>query len=238
MLLVGTAAAAAIAVPFAGIALWSHRSAAPGRGLPDPAAAGSAAAQLEAGHTFTDVPADHPAAAAMAWAHATEVLTTGQDGSFAPQAEVTRGDLALALHRFAGAPAPSRDGVPALLTDVPEDPEHAAAVLWLQGRGALWGDAELRIHPDAPATFEASRGIVTALLGPALTGANSDAAAVLDTALTAATDAMGSRAGNNSNVGSTSNVGSNSNVGHDGAAPLTRAALAATLHSVDQALTS
>lgn len=162
--------------------------------------------------------AANPAQDALSWAHDSDVLPALPDGSFAPDAVVTRGDLALSLHRFAGAPTPNMTGVPAPMADVPEDPERAAAVLWLHGRGALWGDAELRVHPNEPATREAGRGIVTALLEPALTGAGIDGTTVLEAALTT---------GEGTTKGGTVD-----------AAPLTRAVLAMTLHSVDQALTS
>lgn len=181
----------------------------------------------------------------LSWAHDNGVMQALPDGSFAPDAPVSRGDLALALHRFAGAPTPDLHDVPVLLADVPEDPDQAAAVLWLHGRGALWGDAELRVHPGEPTTREASRGILTALLGPALTSAGIDATAALEAALAAAHISDG-RAGSGSSAGDGGDAGNGGdgdtsntdNDSADGAAPLTRAALATTLHSVDQALTS
>ncbi|MCT2176434.1 S-layer homology domain-containing protein [Brachybacterium muris] len=179
--------------------------------------AGRGASDLDTGAALSPSAAN-PAQDALSWAHDSGVLPALPDGSFAPDAVVTRGDLALALHRFAGAPTPNLAGVPTPVADAPEDPERAAAVLWLHGRGALWGDAELRVRPDEPATQETGRGIVSALLAPALTGAGIDATTVLEAALTT---------GEGTTKGGTVD-----------AAPLTRAVLATTLHSVDQALTS
>lgn len=203
-LLLAGAGAAALALPVAGAALVLGRAGRGANGLDTDAALSPSAA--------------NPAQDALSWAHDSDVLPALPDGSFAPDAVVTRADLALALHRFAGAPTPNLAGVPTPVADVPEDPERAAAVLWLHGRGALWGDAELRVRPDEPATQEAGRGIVTALLEPALTGAGIDATTVLEAALTT---------GEGTTKGGTVD-----------AAPLTRAVLATTLHSVDQALTS
>src|SRR5699024_8522028 len=119
---------------------------------------------------FADVPADHPDAEAIRWAHETGVQPAPSAAGYLPQAAVTRGDVAVALHRLAGAPAVDLQGLPVLFTDLGEDPARVAAVLWLHGRGALWGDAELRVHPDDPATRDFTATMLTALLRPALAG--------------------------------------------------------------------
>ena len=117
---------------------------------------------------FTDVGADDPGAAAMAWAHATGVQPALSPPAYSPHTTVTRGQAALALHRLAGAPPVDLEAVPVLLTDLGEDPGRAAALLWLHGRGALWGDAELRVHPDREVTRAEVATMLIALLRPAL----------------------------------------------------------------------
>lgn len=199
VLAVGGAAAATVTL--AAAALWAGR---PGTR----AGAGASARQPVPSASFSDVSEDHPAATAMAWADATGVQPA-MDGDYRPEDEVTRGAMALALHRFAGAPALDLGTIPVLLTDVPEDPERSAAVQWLHGHGALWGDAELRVHPDQPAQRAWGATLLTDLLVPALSAAGHDASALLEAAPVGPEDAV-----------------------------LTRADLATMLFDVDQALSS
>lgn len=118
---------------------------------------------------FSDVADGDAGLEAMVWAEETGVLPAA-GGAFSPEAVVTRGEVAAALHRFAGTPAVPLEDVPVLIVDLGEDPEQASALLWLHGRGALWGDAELKVHPDDPATREGASGMLAALLRPALAG--------------------------------------------------------------------
>lgn len=123
-----------------------------------------------AGITFPDVASDDPAAAAMSWAHETGVQPATSAGGYSPRTPVTRGQAALALHRLAGAPAVDLAAAPTLFTDLGDDPATGAALLWLHGRGALWGDAELRVRPEDPATRDCTAMMLTALMRPALAG--------------------------------------------------------------------
>ena len=118
---------------------------------------------------FSDVADGDAGLEAMLWADDTGVLPAA-GGAFSPEAVVTRGEVAAALHRFAGTPAVPLEDVPVLIVDLGEDTEQASALLWLHGRGALWGDAELKVHPDDPATREGASGMLAALLRPALAG--------------------------------------------------------------------
>ena len=118
---------------------------------------------------FSDVADGDAGLEAMLWADDTGVLPAA-GGAFSPDAVVTRGEVAAALHRFAGTPAVPLEDVPVLIVDLGEDPEQASALLWLHGRGALWGDAELKVHPEDPATREGASGMLAALLRPALAG--------------------------------------------------------------------
>ena len=118
---------------------------------------------------FSDVADGDAGLEAMVWAEETGVLPAA-GGAFSPDAVVTRGEVAAALHRFAGTPAVPLEDVPVLIVDLGEDPAQASALLWLHGRGALWGDAELKVHPEDPATREGASGMLAALLRPALAG--------------------------------------------------------------------
>ena len=118
---------------------------------------------------FSDVADGDAGLEAMLWADDTGVLPAA-GGAFSPEAVVTRGEVAAARHRFAGTPAVPLEEVPVLIVDLGEDPEQASALLWLHGRGALWGDAELKVHPEDPATREGASGMLAALLRPALAG--------------------------------------------------------------------
>lgn len=176
MLLLGTAAAA-VAAPVTGLALWGRGLTAPPAAVPTPTAAPPTFTVPEVPQ-LTGALSQHPAAGALAWADAHGVLPLPSGAS--PDQHLMRGDLVLALHRFAGTPAVPTESLPVLLADVPQDPERAAATLWLHGQGVLWGDAELRIHPDAPATHTATVQLLGSLLGPALVGAGIEAGPVLE----------------------------------------------------------
>lgn len=176
VLVVGALAAAAVPVT-AGALLRREPAPAPSA-APATAASPQAAAEPSAAPAgpFEDVAAEHPHAAAILWADENGVQPALTATRYAPQDAVTRGDVALALHRFAGTPpVPAVTGdaggaVPALLTDLGEDPARATALLWMHGRGALWGDAELRIRPEEPASRDDAARMLAALLRPALQG--------------------------------------------------------------------
>ncbi|APX33426.1 hypothetical protein BH708_12640 [Brachybacterium sp. P6-10-X1] len=145
-----------------------------GDGSAPTASGGGGAAGLVATSALSDAAAEDEGRAAMDWADATGVQPAPEGSRYAPEEPVTRGDVALALHRFAGSPVVPLGTTPALLTDLGEDPERAAALLWLHGRGALWGDASLRVHPERTATRDGTATMLTALLRPALAGAGWD----------------------------------------------------------------
>ena len=120
--------------------------------------------------SFTDVAAGDSRSEAMHWAHETAVQPALSESEYGPDQPVTRGDVAVALHRLAGAPTVDLEAVPALLTDLGEDPAEVTALLWLHGRGALWGDAELKVYPAEPATPRCAATMIASLLRPALAG--------------------------------------------------------------------
>lgn len=144
---------------------------------------------------FADVPDDAPELAAMIWAAEVGVQPPLEDGGYGPDQPVRRGELAAVLHRFAGAPETPVDSAAGLLTDAAEDPQHAPALLWLFGRGALWCDEKLRLRPRDETTHDETVATLTALLRPALAAAGStwDPAEADVPAADSADDAVGLR---------------------------------------------
>lgn len=165
LLLTGTAAAVTAAVSSGALLSRGEGS------TPTASAGGGGSGDPGATRTFFDAATDDEVRTAMEWADATGVQPAQEGSHHAPEEPVTRADLALALHRFAGSPAVPLGTTPALLTDLGEDPDRAAALLWLHGRGALWGDASLQVHPGRRATRGCTASVLTALLRPALAGA-------------------------------------------------------------------
>lgn len=165
VLLVG--AAAAVGGVFGTAALLRREGGA------DPSAAssrGPGSGDADSSRPFADVPADDPGAEAMRWAHETGVQPARTPADYAPHTAVTRGDVAMALHRLAGAPAVDLAAIPTLFTDLGEEPAQVTALLWMHGRGALWGDAEMRVRPTEPATRDCAAMMLAALMRPALAG--------------------------------------------------------------------
>ncbi|MCL6424294.1 hypothetical protein Bequi_13060 [Brachybacterium sp. JHP9] len=83
-------------------------------------------------------------------------------GVFAPGELLSREELALALHRFAGSPGPLPE-FPSY-TDLPEGEEARAACRWLHAQAADWGDGALRFRGESEATLGDAAGILRGLL--------------------------------------------------------------------------
>ncbi|ASK67097.1 hypothetical protein CFK39_07825 [Brachybacterium avium] len=178
---------------------------------------------------FEDVTADHPGAEAIRWADDTGVQPALTATGYSPDAVVTRGEAAVALHRLAGTPPVDLGDLPVLFTDLGEDPAQVSAVLWLHGRGALWGDAELRVRPDEPATGECTAMMLTALLRPALAG--------VGVTWDAAAEAPGSALADIAWL-EAAGMASSEPAGRAGDVAVTRADLAVSLYRADAVVTS
>ena len=168
-LLLAGSVAAALALPVTAGGLLARR----GHDSPPAASSsggGGTAIDADLTSPFSDVADGAEGLAAMLWAEETGVQPAPTGNTYDPDAPVTRGDLALALYRFAGSPELATEAAPALIADIGSDPLYARALLWLHGRGALWGDHELRVHPEAEATRRCAAQMVTALVRPALAG--------------------------------------------------------------------
>jgi hypothetical protein len=111
-------------------------------------------------HGFEDVSARHFASPAISWL-LDQRITTGTDRAgttFAPDASVTRGQMATFLWRSAGRPAVAggRD-----FSDVSPDSTHAVAIRWLATRGISTGQGDgSTFGPARPVT----RGQMAAFL--------------------------------------------------------------------------
>ncbi len=118
--------------------------------------------------SFPDLRGDEELVAACRWAAQHHIQDGLPDGTYGAERAVTRSDVALSLHAFAGAPAVPVDTLPALVADLPEKSDRARALLWLHGRGALWGDEHLRVSPTVTATRADGATIIASLLRPGL----------------------------------------------------------------------
>ena len=107
---------------------------------------------VSGGAAFTDVTADSWCADAVAWAAESGVVTGYEDGTFVPNADITRQQLAVILYRYAGSP--ESDGM--ILGEF-EDGETVAdygkaAMRWAVHAGLLTGTSDTALSPMGAAT--------------------------------------------------------------------------------------
>jgi hypothetical protein len=128
---------------------------------------GDVVAGLDAGlavpQVFTDVPPDHVRFGHLAWLAASGVVTGYPDGTFRPDAAVTRAAMAAILHRFQGRPATPPDAPE--FSDVPEGSPFHDAVSWLVASGFAEGYKNETFRPDKPLTRAAAADILYRLDG-------------------------------------------------------------------------
>ena len=104
-------------------------------------------------HPFNDVPPTAFYAAAVAWMYSAGVTTGTSSTTFAPDREVTRGEVAAFLWRYDGfPPAP-----PSTFIDVPASAFFAEAVDWMASTGITTG--------TSPTTFSPLRTLTRAEFG-------------------------------------------------------------------------
>ena len=125
---------------------------------PAPTSGAADAPAVDAVYTDT---AGHWGASWIAKAAAKGIFTGYPDGSFKPDAAVTRGDLVLTLYRMAGKPAVSGA---APFADVPADAYYADAVAWAYGAGYVSGRGD-GFDPTAPVTRQEAMKILFAASG-------------------------------------------------------------------------
>ncbi len=100
---------------------------------------------------FTDVPADSWYTEAVRWAASEGIVTGVSETSFAPNAEITREQLAAILHRYAGQPATAANL--AGYADAASVSAYAVnAMSWCVEHGIITGVADDTLAPQGTAT--------------------------------------------------------------------------------------
>lgn len=104
--------------------------------------------------SFSDVPADHPFHADIAWLVAEGITTGFDDGTFRPSAPVSRQAMAAFLYRMAGQP-PVALPSPPTFSDVGSSHPFRREVEWLADSGITGGYVDGTFRPSAPVTRQA-----------------------------------------------------------------------------------
>lgn len=106
---------------------------------------------------FSDVRADAWYAPAVAYCRSSGLMNGTGEGTFSPERAVTRGMLAVMLHRMAGTPEAGDGGG---FTDVAPDAWYAPAIRWTCAAGVMNGYGNGLFRPEEPVAREE---MVTAL---------------------------------------------------------------------------
>lgn len=107
---------------------------------------------------FADVPADHPDALAIAWLASTGAVTGFTDGTFRPEAPVSRQAGAAVLWRLHGSP-PTNVG-PFSSIDVPADHPFAPAIGWMVHQGLSGHFPDGTFRPRAALSRQAGAAVL------------------------------------------------------------------------------
>jgi hypothetical protein len=107
---------------------------------------------VDSGKTAFDVPADHWAAKAVAWASAKGIINGYSATEFGGDDNITREQIATMLYRLAGSPAITEEPANAF-SDASEISDYAkAAMNWAVGTGLMNGMDEKTLAPKDNAT--------------------------------------------------------------------------------------
>lgn len=105
---------------------------------------------LDNAKTFSDVPASHWGADAVAFASSRELFSGTGDGRFLPDTPLSRGMLAQVLYNLQGRPASGS----ATFSDVPLNAWYAQAASWASEAGIFAGYGDGSFGPEDPITRE------------------------------------------------------------------------------------
>lgn len=106
---------------------------------------------------FKDVPTSHPFYKEISWL-ADQGITTGWvDGTFHPDANITREAVAAFMHRMAGSPAA---GSAASFTDVTNANPFKNSIQWMASQNITTGYSDGTYRPGEPVTREAMAAFV------------------------------------------------------------------------------
>lgn len=112
--------------------------------------AATASAEEDAGAAYTDVPS-HWAKEYIDRIVDLKLMDGKTDTTFAPNENMSRADLVVALYRLAGSPA-NADDAKNPFTDVADDASYRDAVIWATGKGIVNGKSEDTFAPSADIT--------------------------------------------------------------------------------------
>ena len=110
-------------------------------GCPEPTATQSSFSDVAEGKYYTK---------AVLWAAENGITTGNADGTFAPNATVTRAQFVTFLWRALGKQTPSQTSSP--FPDVPDGKYYTAAVIWAAENGITTGNTDGTFAPDATCT--------------------------------------------------------------------------------------
>lgn len=123
---------------------------------------------------YWDVPPGHPFAGDISWLATMDVTQGYPDGSFQPQAPVTRQAMAAFLRRYDAAMGGDPVAGSISFTDVPAGHPFAADISWLAAAGITEGYGDGTFRPDEPVSRQAMAAFLARLysrLGGTPTGA-------------------------------------------------------------------
>ena len=112
--------------------------------------------------SFTDVVPANPFYAAIEWMRSSGITTGNADGTFDPEAPVTRQAMAAFLARYAG-PSPLPTPGSASFSDVGAGNPFFPAVEWLKSSAISTGNADGTFHPDEAVSRQAMAAFLARL---------------------------------------------------------------------------
>ena len=120
--------------------------------------------------TFSDVPSEAYYADAVAWAVEKGITNGVGEGSFAPEASCTRGQMVTFLWRMAGCPTVSGG---ASFSDVTTDSYYADAIAWAVSMGITNGTGDGLFSPDAECSRAQMAVFLFRMVGASAAGGSS-----------------------------------------------------------------
>lgn len=116
--------------------------------------------------TFPDVLPGHPFAGEIAWLVERGITTGYADGTFRPEAPVSRQAMAAFLYREANGDVPAPGCSTAAFTDVPAGHPFCGEIAWLVEEGIADGYADGTFRPTAPLSRQAMAAFIARHSGP------------------------------------------------------------------------
>ena len=115
---------------------------------------------------FTDVPIDHPFCPEITWMKNQGISTGYDDGTYRPDADVTRMAMSAFMARLAGATLSTCTSAP--FSDVPVDHPFCPEITWMKDQGISTGYDDGTYRPGATVTRMAMSAFMARLAGATL----------------------------------------------------------------------